>query len=57
MMNMIKGGSSAYILFSLNLDQILVPTPHNYGYIIGGRDKNFEDLMQSDQDTYKENKI
>ena len=29
------------------------PTPHNKGCIIGGRDKNFENLMQSDQDMRK----
>ena len=33
--------------------KILVPTPHNYGCIIGGRDKNFKDLIQSDQDIRK----
>ena len=33
--------------------KILVCTPHNYGGIMGGRDKNFEDPMQSDQDIRK----
>ena len=43
-----------YILVRLHrIFKILVPTPHNTPLIIGGRDKNFEDLMQSSQDIRK----
>ena len=43
-----------YILVRLHrIFKILVPTPHNYGCIIGGRDKNVEDSMILDQDMCK----
>ena len=43
-----------YILVRLHrIFKILVPNPYNTSIIMGGRDKNFEDLMQSDRDIRK----
>ena len=44
----------AYILAGkLPIFKILVSTPHNYGGIMGGKHKNFKDLMLSGQDISK----
>ena len=43
-----------YILVRLHgIFKHFVPTPYNTHIIMGGRDKNFEDPMQSDQDRRK----
>jgi hypothetical protein len=36
--------------YKYRIFKILVSTPHNYPLIMGGRDKNFEDLMLSARD-------
>ena len=50
---------SCFPYISVRLHQIfeiLVPTPYNIRIIMGGRDKNFDDPVQSDQDISKTDK-